>query len=129
MVIKSAGINLFHIKRKCLENPTWGAPRIHSELKLLGYDVSESTVTNYMIRDRKPPSQTWRTFLDNHLHDIVAIDFFTVPTATFRLLFAFVVLQHDRRKVIHFNVTAYPTAVWTAQQIIEHFLMINLRDF
>ena len=105
----------------CLENPTWGAPHIHSELKLLGCDVSESTVTNYMIRDRKPPSQAWRTFLDNQLQDIVAIDFFTVPTATFRILFAFVVLRHKRRKVVHFNVTAHPTAVWTSQQLIEAF--------
>ena len=71
-----------------------GAPRIHSELSLLGYDVSESTVANYMNRDSKPPSQTWRTFLDNHLRDIVAVDFFIVPTATFRVLFAFVVLRH-----------------------------------
>lgn len=105
----------------CRENPTWGAPRIYSELKLLGYDVAETTVDKYMIRDRKPPSPTWRTFLDNHLQDIVAIDFFTVPTATFRILFAFVVLQHDRRKVVHFNVTEHPTAEWTAQQIVEAF--------
>ena len=109
------------VRQMCQENPTWGAPRIHSELQLLGYVVSETSVENYMIRDRKPPSQTWRTFLDNHLQDIVAIDFFTVPTATFRILFAFVVLKHDRRKVIHFNVTEYPTAEWTAQQIVEVF--------
>jgi transposase InsO family protein len=109
------------IRRMCRENPSWGAPRIHSELRLLGYDVSETTVDKYMIRHRKPPSQTWRTFLDNHLTDIVAIDFFTVPTATFRILFAFVVLLHDRRKVVHFNVTAHPTAEWTAQQIVEAF--------
>ncbi|UCE61784.1 MAG: helix-turn-helix domain-containing protein, partial [Phycisphaerales bacterium] len=109
------------IRRMCRENPSWGAPRIHSELQLLGYDVSETTVDKYMIRHRKPPSQTWRTFLDNHLTDIVAIDFFTVPTATFRILFAFVVLRHHRRHVVHFNVTAHPTAEWTAQQIIEAF--------
>jgi transposase InsO family protein len=109
------------VRLMCLENPTWGAPRIHSELQLLGYDVSETTVGNYMVRDRKPPSQTWRSFLDNHLQDIVAIDFFSVPTATFRILFAFVVLQHDRRMVVHFNVTANPTAVWTSQQIVEAF--------
>ena len=88
------------------ENPIWGAPRIHSELLLLGYVVSESTVANYMNRDSKPPSQTWRTFLDNQLTDIVALDFFTMPTATFRVLFAFVVLRHDRRRVVHFNVSA-----------------------
>jgi len=107
------------VRRMCLENPTWGAPRIHSELQLLGYDVSESSVGNDMIRDRKPPSQTWRAFLDNHLQDIVAIDFFTVPTATFRILYAFVVLRHDRRFIAHFNVTANPTAQWTAQQVVE----------
>ena len=75
----------------------------------------------YKVRRRKPPSQTWRTFLDNHVRDIVAIDFFTVPTATFRILFCFVVLRHDRRFVVHFNVTAHPTAQWTAQQVIEAF--------
>ncbi len=109
------------IRRMCHENPTWGAPRIHSELKLLGYVVSETAVDQYMIRPRKPPSQTWRTFLDNHLRDIVAIDLFTVPTATFRVLFVFVVLRHDRRHVVHFNATAHPTAEWTAQQIVEAF--------
>jgi len=109
------------VRQMCSENATWGAPRIHSEILLLGYDVSESTVANYMNRDRKPPSQTWRTFLDNHVRDIVAVDFFTVPTATFRILFTFVVLRHDRRRIVHFNVTAHPTAEWTAQQIIEAF--------
>ena len=109
------------IRRMCRENQSWGAPRIHSELQLLGYDVSETTVAKYMVRHRKPPTQTWRAFLENHLTDIVAIDFFTVPTATFRILFAFVVLRHDRRKVVHFNVTAHPTAEWTAQQIVEAF--------
>ncbi len=109
------------VRRMCRENPTWGAPRIHSELRLLGYDVAETTVDKYMIRNRKPPSPTWRTFLDNHLQDIVAIDFFTVPTATFHILFALVVLRHDRRTVVHFNVTEHPTAEWTAQQIVEAF--------
>lgn len=109
------------IRRMCRENPSWGAPRIHSELKLLGYDVSETTVDKYMVRHRKPPSQTWRTFLENHLPDTVGIDFFTMPTATFRLLFTFVVLRHDRRHVVHFNVTAHSTAEWTAQQIVEAF--------
>ncbi len=109
------------LRRMCRENPTWGAPRIHSELQLVGYDVSETTVDKYMIRRRKPPSQTWRTFLGNHLTDIVAIDFFTVPSATFRILFVFLVLRHDRRIVVHFNVTANPTAAWTAQQIVEAF--------
>jgi putative transposase len=103
------------------ENPMWGVPRIQSELALLGHTVSEATVRKYRIRHRKPPSQTWRTFLDNHLADIMAIDFFTVPTATFRILFAFVVLRHDRRRIVHFNVTANPTTQWTAQQIVEAF--------
>ena len=109
------------ICRMCRENQSWGAPRIHSELQLLGYDVSETTVAKYMVRRKKPPSQTWRTFLDNHARDIVAVDFFTVPSATFRILFVFLVLRHDRRIVVHFNVTANPTAVWTAQQIVEAF--------
>ena len=109
------------IKQMSTENPLWGAPRILSELQLLGYSVAERTVAKYMVRDRKPPSQTWRTFLDNHLQDIVAIDFFTVPTATFRVLYCFVVLRHARREVVHFNVTEHPTAAWTAQQIVEAF--------
>ena len=103
------------------ENPLWGTPRIQSELQLLGYGASQATVDKYRIRHDKPPSQTWRTFLDNHVRDIVAVDFFTVPTATFRILFCFVVLRHDRRFVVYFNVTANPTSQWTAQQIIEAF--------
>ena len=109
------------IRRMSRENPSWGVPRIQSELALLGHTVSEATVRKYRTRHRSPPSQTWRTFLDNHLTDIVAIDFFTVPTATFRVLFAFVVMRHDRRQVVHFNVTAHPTAAWTAQQVVEAF--------
>ena len=109
------------IKQMSTENPLWGAPRILSELQLLGYEVAERTVAKYMARDEKPRSQTWRTFLDNHAQDIVAIDFFTVPTATFRVLYCFVVLRHARREVVHFNVTEHPTAAWTAQQIVEAF--------
>lgn len=109
------------IRRLSQENPLWGTPRIQSELALLGHVVVESTVDQYGIRPRNPPSPTWRAFLGNHVKDIVAIDFFTVPTATFRILFAFVVLRHDRRRVVHFNVTAHPTAEWTAQQIVEAF--------
>ena len=109
------------IRRMCRENPTWGAPRIQSELKLLGHDVAESTVAKYMIRDRKPPSQTWRTFLENHVPDLVGIDFFTIPTATFRVLYCFIVLRHDRRQIVHFNATMHPNAQWTAQQIVEAF--------
>ena len=103
------------IRRMSRENPTWGAPRIQSELALLGYTVAESTVARYMTRVRKPPSQTWRAFLKNHALQIAAIDFFTVPTVTFRVLFCFIVLSHDRRRVIHFNVTEHPTAEWTAR--------------
>jgi transposase InsO family protein len=102
-------------------NPLWGAPRIHGELLKLGIDISQTTVAKYMLHRRRPPSQTWRAFLDNHLEDLVAIDFFTVPSATFHILFVFVVLAHDRRRVLHFNVTEHPTAEWTAQQILEAF--------
>jgi len=109
------------IQRMSKENPTWGAPRIQSELALLGHDLAESTVAKYMIQTRKPPSQTWRTFLDNHVGDLVGVDFFTVPTATFRVLYCFIILGHERRRVIHFNVTTNPTARWTAQQITEAF--------
>jgi transposase InsO family protein len=104
-----------------IANPLWGAPRIHGELLKLGIEVSQRTVSRLMPRRRKPPSQTWRTFLDNHLKDLVSIDFFVVPTATFRVLFGFLVLAHDRRLVIHFNVTAHPTAAWTAQQCVDAF--------
>ncbi len=109
------------IRRMSRENPTWGAPRIQSELSLLGYTVAESTVARYMTRGRKPPSQTWRNFLKNHVGQIAAIDFFTAPTVTFRVLFCFIVLSHDRRRVIHFNVTEHPTAEWAARQIVEAF--------
>ena len=87
------------IRRMSLENPTWGAPRIVSELALLGHDVAEATVAKYMVRHQKPPSQTWRTFLDNHVCDIAACDFFTIPTVTFRVLYVFIVLRHDRRQI------------------------------
>jgi len=109
------------IRRMVRENPTWGAPRIQSELALLGHDVAESTVAKYMGRARKPPSQTWRTFLENHVPDIAAIDFFIVATVRFRLLYCFLVLRHHRRRVVHFNVTPHPTAHWTAQQAVEAF--------
>jgi transposase InsO family protein len=88
---------------------------------MLGIGVSESTVAKYMISHRKPPSQTWKTFLENHAADLVSIDFFTVPTATFRVLYVFVVLRHERREIVHFNATYNPTAEWTAQQIAEAF--------
>ncbi len=109
------------IRRISRENPTWGAPRILSELLLLGHAVAESTVAKYMVRQPKPPSQAWRTFLHNHAGQIAAVDFFTVPTVTFRVLYVFVVLRHERRRVVHFNVTTNPTARWTAQQVIDAF--------
>jgi transposase InsO family protein len=109
------------IRRISRANPLWGAPRIHGELLKLGIDLSETTVAKYMIRHPKPPSPSWRAFLDNHLRDLVSIDFFTVPTVTFRILFVFVVLSHDRRRVLHFNVTEHPTAEWTGRQLIEAF--------
>jgi transposase InsO family protein len=103
------------------DNPLWGAPRLHGELKKLGIELAEATVSKYMLRTPTPPSQTWRTFLKNHAPDISAIDFFTVATARFRQLYAFIVLAHDRRRVLHINVTDSPTAAWTAQQIVEAF--------
>ena len=109
------------IRRMSRDNVGWGAPRIHGELRMLGIDVCESTVAKYMIRHRKPPSQSWRTFLDNHASDTASVDFFTVPTATFRVLYVFVILKHDKREVIHFNITQNPTAQWTAQQLVEAF--------
>ena len=109
------------VRTMALANPLWGAPRIHGELLKLGFDVSQRTVARLMPRRPKPPSQTWRTFLQNHVADLVSVDFFVVPTATFRVLYVFVVLLHHRRKVVHFNVTDSPTAAWTAQQIVEAF--------
>src|SRR5229473_4423341 len=100
-------------------NPRWGAPRIHGELLKLGIDVCQATEAKYMVRRRQPPTQTWRTFLQNHIGQIVAADFFVVPTATYRLLFVLVLLAHDRRRIRHVAVTAQPTAVWTAQQLRE----------
>jgi transposase InsO family protein len=109
------------IRQMCRENPGWGAPRIHGELLKLGFDIGESSVSKYMVRGRKPPSQTWRTFLDNHRTQLVSIDFFTVPTLRFQVLYVFLVLAHDRRRVLHCNVTAHPTAEWTGQQLREAF--------
>jgi putative transposase len=109
------------IRQMCRANPLWGAPRIHGELLKLGIAISQATVSKYMARHRKPPSQSWRAFLRNHAQDIVSVDFFTVPTVTFRVLFVFVVLGNQRRKVLHFNVTDAPTAVWVGQQMVEAF--------
>ncbi len=109
------------VRRMTAANPLWGAPRIHGELLKLGIDVAERTVSRLLPKRRSPPSQTWRTFLTNHVRDLVSIDFFTVPTARLRVLFVFVVLAHDSRRVLHFNVTEHPTAAWTAQQMWDAF--------
>ena len=102
-------------------NPLWGSPRIVGELQKLGMHVAKSTVEKYRPKERKPPSPTWNAFLSNHVKDIMACDFFTVPTVTFRVLFVFIILAHERRRIVHFNVTEHPTAQWTAQQIVEAF--------
>lgn len=109
------------IRRIARENPLWGVPRIQAELRLLGHDLAESTVAKYVRRPRKPPSQTWKVFLNNHAGDLASIDFFTVPTVTFRNLYVFIVLRHDRRRIVHFNVTAQPNAAWVARQLKEAF--------
>lgn len=101
------------------ENPLWGAPWIHAELLKLGFKVSENTVAKYMPKRDKPPSTTWHTFLKNH--DLVACDFFTVPTLTFGILYVLVLLRHCDRKLLHVRATKNPTAAWTAQQIRETF--------
>jgi transposase InsO family protein len=102
-------------------NPLWGAPRIHSELLKLGIEITEPTVAKYMLRRSKPPSQTWRTFLDNHVKSMVSVDFFTVPTIRFQVLYVFLVLAHDRRRILQFGVIAHPTAEWTVQQLRNAF--------
>jgi putative transposase len=103
------------------QNATWGSPRVHGEMLKLGINVSQATVAKYMVRHEKPASQNWRTFLDNHVTSLASIDFFTVPTIRFGVLYIFLVLAHDRRRILHFNVTANPTADWTARQITEAF--------
>jgi transposase InsO family protein len=103
------------------QNVTWGAPRVHGEILKLGIDVSQATVAKYMVRGEKPPSQNWRTFLDNHVTTLASIDFFTVPTIRFGVLYVFLVLAPDRRRVVHVNVTSNPTAAWTARQLTEAF--------
>jgi transposase InsO family protein len=113
------------IVRLANENPTWGAPRIHGELLKLGFTVAQSTVSKYLPRRRRPPSelvrQRWRTFLENHLGEAASIDFFVIPTLSFRLLFGFVVLSHARRRLLHVAVTGHPTAEWTRQQLRDAF--------
>jgi putative transposase len=107
------------IQQMSRANPLWGAPRIHGELLKLGVTVSQATVSKYVLRPRRPPSQAWRTFLKNHAKELIALDFFTVPTATFRVLFVLVMLTPSRRRLVHFNVTEHPTAEWTARQLLE----------
>lgn len=112
------------IRRMSSENVTWGAPRIRDELALLGHELAISTVAKYMARRREPdprPSQSWQTFLHNHMADTAACDFFVVPTVTFQRLFVFVVMSLDRRRILHVNVTRHPTSEWVAQQIREAF--------
>jgi transposase InsO family protein len=109
------------IRRMSLENALWGASRIHGELLKLGYEVAQSTVSKYMARGGRPPSQSWKTFLRNHAEAIAAIDMCMVPTLTFERLFAFLVLGHSRRQLLWFEVTRHPTAAWLARQITEAF--------
>lgn len=103
------------------ENALWGAPRICGELLKLGIEIGETSVNKYMVRRRRPPSQTWKTFLENHVKSMVSIDFFVVPTIRFQILYVFLVLAHERRRIVHFAVTDHPTAQWTAQQMREAF--------
>jgi putative transposase len=109
------------IEQMAAANPLWRAPRIHGELKMLGIEISERTVSRILRTLRRPPTQTWKTFLRNHLGQLVSIDFFTVPTVTMKVLFVFIVLEHRRREVLHYNVTEHPTVAWTSQQIVEAF--------
>ena len=106
-----------------VENPTWGAPRIHGELLMLSFDVSERTISRWMRRaPRKPePAKRWLSFLHNHREAIAAMDVFTVPTVTFNLLYCFFIVSHDRRRILHFNVTRHPTSSWIVQQLREAF--------
>jgi transposase InsO family protein len=119
------------IFRMVAENPTWGAPRIHGELKMLGFDISERTVLRWMQRaPRNPePAKRWAAFLSNHREAIAAMDFFAVPTLTFGVLYCFFVITHDRRRILHFNVTLHPTSSWVSQQLREAFPYDTARKF
>ena len=117
------------IRRISRENPDWGAPRIHGELLMLGFDVCETTIARYMIKRRGRPTQDWKTFLTNHLGETVAVDFLTVPTVMFKTLYVFVVLSLDRRRIVHLNVTRRPTAAWTALQLYQAFPFNNAPRF
>src|ERR1700690_2412335 len=110
------------IQRMWQANPTWGSPRIQAELAKLGIQISDSTIRKYRPEHRRSTSvQTWKTFLHNHAKELVAVDFFTVPTATFRVLYVFLILAHERRKGLHFHITQAPSAAWAAQQMVEAF--------
>jgi transposase InsO family protein len=111
------------IFRMVAENPTWGAPRIHGELRMLGFDISERTVLRWMRKaPRNPePAKRWMAFLNNHREAIAAMDFFTVPTLTFGVLYCFFIISHDRRRILHWNVTRHPTSEWVIQQLREAF--------
>ena len=109
------------VREMATANPLWGAPRIHGELQTLGVNVSERTVSRLLAPHTRPRSQTWKTFLTNHLASAAAVDFFTVPTLTGRVLFVLVVLSHCRRRIVHFNITEHPTTTWAAQQVVEAF--------
>ena len=104
-----------------MDNPLWGAPRIHGELLKLGFEVAQSSVAKYMVKRRGPTSQRWRAFLSNHAPDIAAMDLFVVPTIGFDLLYAFIIVRLDRRELVWTNVTANPTAEWIARQITQAF--------
>src|SRR5882672_6773663 len=111
------------IFRMVVENPTWGAPRIHGELRMLGFDLSERTISRWMKRAPKDPDRArrWLAFLRDHREAIAAMDFFTVPTISFGVLYCFFVISHDRRRILHFNITKHPTSSWIIQQLREAF--------
>jgi putative transposase len=102
-------------------NPTCGVPRIIGEKRKLGIEAAKSTVKKYRVQPRRPSSPMWKTFLNNHVQDVIALDFLTVPTVTFRVLFILVILAHERRRIVHVNVIQHPIAEWTAQQVVEAF--------
>jgi transposase InsO family protein len=121
----TADRKLIHLIRQMWSsNPTWGSKRIQAELAKLGMPVSDSTIRKYRPRTRRG-DQTWKTFLHNHARDLIAVDFFIVPTVAFRVLYVFLVLAHERRKILHFNITDSPSAAWTAQQLTEAFPYTN----
>jgi hypothetical protein len=109
------------IRRMSIDNPLWGAPRIHGELLKLGFEIAQSSVAKYMVKRRGPPSQGWRTFLRNHAPDIAAMDLFVAPTLGFDLLYALVIVRLSRRNLVWINVTTNPTAQWIARQLTEAF--------